>query len=133
MKITLDSNVIIAGFIARGTCELLLQKWFQQHFEVVLSDYILEEVKKSLQKKLKIQPSKIKEIELLLKKNATWVKPEKIKIKTLRDPSDLPILGTAIAGNSKFLITGDQDLLTLKRHKLIKIMTPRNFLDLGAL
>src|ERR1035437_10074876 len=104
MIITLDSNVIIAGFIARGTCELVMEKWFQQHFEVVLSEYIIDEVKKSLDKKIKIPSTKIKEIERLLRANATFVEPVILTEKKLRDPKDLPILGTAIAGKALLLV-----------------------------
>ena len=129
MKITLDSNVIIAGFIAHGTCEVVMEKWFQQHFEVILSEYIIDEVKKSLNKKIKIPLAKVKEIERLLRTNSTLVAPMNIIEKKLRDPKDLPIIGTAVAGDSKLLVTGDQDLLVLKKYKKIKIVNPREFLN----
>jgi len=129
MKVTLDSNVLIAGFIARGTCELVMEKWFLHHFEVILSEYILEEVKNSLNKKIKIPSAKVKEIELLLRNEAVLVEPMEIHEKRLHDGKDLPILGTAISGKVDFLVTGDQDLLVLKKYKKLLVISSRQFLD----
>ena len=38
---------------------------------------------------------------------------------------DLPILGTADAGNAAFLVTGDKDLLDVRVYAETKIVTPR--------
>lgn len=44
-----------------------------------------------------------------------------------KDISDIKIIGTAVSGNAKFIITGDNDLLVLKRYGKIEIITPREF------
>ena len=41
------------------------------------------------------------------------------------DPDDLPILGTAVAARADLLVTGNRDLVELKRHGGIRIVTPR--------
>lgn len=37
------------------------------------------------------------------------------------------ILACALAAEADYLVTGDLDLLVLKRHKTIRILTPRAF------
>jgi predicted nucleic acid-binding protein len=46
-----------------------------------------------------------------------------------RDPDDLPVLGTAVAGNANVLVTGDDDLLTLREFQGMAILSPREFHD----
>ena len=46
----------------------------------------------------------------------------------LRDSTDNQILETAVAGKCNWIITGDKDLLTLRKYENIKIVTPNQFL-----
>lgn len=54
------------------------------------------------------------------------VKPFISKI-VLRDPDDHPILQTATKGNAQYIITGDEDLLILKKWQDIRIVTMTEF------
>lgn len=47
----------------------------------------------------------------------------------LRDTADNMVLETAVAGKCSFLITGDKDLLILKKYKNLQVVTPSQFLD----
>ena len=47
----------------------------------------------------------------------------------LRDQADNMVLETAILGKCNFLITGDKDLLTLKKYNNLGIITPSQFLN----
>jgi predicted nucleic acid-binding protein len=44
-----------------------------------------------------------------------------------RDKDDVKIIGTALKGKAKIIITGDEDLLILKKYKNTAIVTPREF------
>lgn len=46
-----------------------------------------------------------------------------------RDPKDNQFLDVAVASEAPFLITGDKDLLSLKKFRMTRILTPRQFLD----
>lgn len=48
---------------------------------------------------------------------------------SLRDSADNQVLETAVVGGCNFLITGDKDLLTLKKYQQIQIVTPAQFLN----
>lgn len=47
-----------------------------------------------------------------------------------RDPDDDKFLETAINGEASCIITGDADLLALDPFDRVRILTPRNFLEL---
>lgn len=47
---------------------------------------------------------------------------------SLRDPADNQVLETAVVGKCDFLITGDKDLLSVKRYNQLQIITPSQFL-----
>ncbi len=46
----------------------------------------------------------------------------------LRDSADNKVLETAVVGECNWIITGDKDLLSVKKHNQIKIVTPNQFL-----
>ena len=52
MKIALDTNVLIAAFIARGVCNDLLEHCVRRH-ELVTSEFILNEFREKLTGKFK--------------------------------------------------------------------------------
>jgi predicted nucleic acid-binding protein len=46
-----------------------------------------------------------------------------------RDPEDLPVIGTALAGGAHYLVTGDKDLLYIREFRGTAILTPREFYE----
>lgn len=56
-----------------------------------------------------------------------WVAPKR-KIKVCRDPEDDMLIEAALAGGAEYVVTGDEDLLTLKRFETVRFVTPRLFL-----
>ena len=53
-------------------------------------------------------------------------------IRACRDPKDDQVLELAVCGRADWIITGDADLLTLDPFRGIGIVTPTDFLGLGA-
>jgi uncharacterized protein len=52
------------------------------------------------------------------------------KIDRSPDPDDNHLLALAEAGDAQFLVTGDKQLLSLKRHKFTCIITPATLVEL---
>lgn len=128
MKVVLDSNVVIAAFATRGICDLIFEYCLTEH-RIILSEFILKEVKANLRKKLRLPKANIKEIISFLKSNCDIYSPPKLDIRICRDPDDDQILSLAYFSNAEFMITGDKDLLDLGSFKNIPILTPRDFAE----
>jgi uncharacterized protein len=55
------------------------------------------------------------------------VSPVEVPSSACRDPNDLPVLGTAVAGRADVLITVDKDLLDLQDYSSVSIIRPGQF------
>lgn len=129
MKLVLDSNVIIAAFAGRGLCHGLVESCLDNH-DVYISEFLLAEVSKNLQKKIKLPVKMVQEILVFFRAHAELVEPIAIPAGTCRDPNDLPIIGMALAARADDLISGDEDLLVLKKISGTSIVNPRQFWEI---
>lgn len=125
MKIVLDSNVLVAALASQGLCASLLEVCLKH--DVFMSDAIYHEVEETLRKKTKIPPGLIRDTIQGLQKSFQKRTPDTVPHNACRDPKDLHVLGLAQAVNADVIITGDQDLLVLKRFHGILILSPREF------
>jgi len=126
MRVILDANVAIAAAASRGLCEALLELCLERH-RLILCEGILVEVAEKLSAKLKVAPPVIAEYMQLLRDNAEVCEPESVPMSICRDPDDIKILGLVVPGHADVIVTGDKDLLIIKRFKEARIMTPRGF------
>jgi putative PIN family toxin of toxin-antitoxin system len=55
------------------------------------------------------------------------------KIPACRDPGDLPFLKLAVAGKAHFLVSGDQDLLTITGKWPFRVVSPADFLKIPGM
>lgn len=126
MKVVLDTNVIIAAFAVRGLCNDVLEICVAEH-EIILSGYIISEVRKNLEKKIKLPEAVVKDIIGYLETEALSVSPADIPASACRDKDDLGVIAAAVSGKADIIISGDNDLISIKKYKSIKILTPREF------
>lgn len=128
MKAVFDTNVLIAAFLTEGVCSGLLTRARKRSFKLILCDDIIREFKKVLKNKFKLSSPDISEITSLVEEAATEIihKPDPIK-NICRDPNDDFIIACAAAAEAHYIVTGDEDLLILKRYEEIVIINPRNF------
>jgi len=126
VKVVLDSNVLVAAFATHGICHDLFEHCLR-NTTIICSDFISDEVQRILIHKIKIPAQKTLEIIHYLEKQTQWIIPEGQIVEQLRDPNDQTILATALSGGADYLITGDKDLLVLKKFKKTVIISPRDF------
>ena len=126
MRVVLDTNVIIAAFAARGLCAEVFEICLSDH-TVVLSEHILSETHEKLIKKIRLPQNTVQNVINYLRDTAEVVEPEPVDESACRDKDDVKIIGTALKGKARFILTGDDDLLVLKSYKGVKIITPREF------
>lgn len=126
MKLVLDTNVLIAAFISHGACNELLEYCAINH-QVILSPFILAEFKQKLIHKFGFSAHEAAEAVTLLKSRFVVVTPVALAEPVCRDADDDHVIGTALAGLCDCIVTGDKDLLDLRRVKLIQIVSPSSF------
>lgn len=137
MRVVFDTNVIVSAFIQpKSPPGLLLARVIGGgSLELTLSTAILNEVTRALhypgvRKRIRATDG---ELALRLAMLDTLSSPVDIPAEppvVARDRDDDKILATAIEGCADYIVTGDNDLLTLGEYEGIRIMTPRAFLEL---
>lgn len=128
MRILFDTNVLIASLIARGVCHELLERSLVNH-TIVISDFILDELKEKLINKFKYSADNADQAIALFRSRMELVSPETLPSPVSRNSDDDNILPAALTGNCDFIITGDKDLLVLNPFGDIQILIPRAFID----
>lgn len=126
MRIVLDTNVLIAAFIAHGNCNELLEHCVVHH-AVVLSPFILDELQSVLTRKFGYGQSEARMALRLLQTRTEQVNPPSLSQPICRDPDDDAILALAQFARCQVIIAGDKDLTDLKQFEKIKILTPADF------
>ncbi len=126
MKVILDTNVVFSAFAARGLSQAVFELCLENH-TIIASEHILSELGTHLQKKLKMPSEKVQPIIDYLRESCSLGKEARVRKVTCRDENDIHILGLAEGTRADFIITGDLDLLVLKKYRSTSIITPREF------
>ena len=130
MRVFLDTNVLVAAFATRGLCADVFRLVLAEH-ELLVSAALIEEVTRTLTRKIRVPDPVVREIVAFLRASASTIEgaPEKPPI-VVRDPDDLVILAGALSGRADLLVTGDKDLLVLGKVGALRILDPRGFWEL---
>jgi len=130
--IVLDTNVLLSGTAYPNSIPgKIVSAWRSGSLEVVLSQYILDELQRVLPRlnhRLGWSSLEIRDFVDSLAFLADLVDPVQPLEPLLRDEADRPVLGTFLAANANYLVTGDKDLLALS--KRYSIITPADFWQL---
>jgi putative PIN family toxin of toxin-antitoxin system len=128
VKIVLDTNVLLSAAFFPGVCDKLLAACLiAPAVELVLSEHILREFVEHGTGKLKAPIDRIEAFVAELRSHCTIIQPAPIPAEDFEDPDDLPILGTAVAGNADGIVTGDKALLALGTYRGVMLLSPRAF------
>lgn len=131
MRALFDVNVLISGLLARsGAPALLLGKWLEGEFELVVTERLLAELEATLARpKLRRHFDEAEVggfLELLRSLAETVEDPDTKPRVTSRDPKDDYLIAAAASARAT-LVTGDAHLLELEGS--IPVLSPRAFLD----
>jgi len=135
MKVTVDTNVLISATFWYGDSNIIIKLIENKEIVLILSEEVIEEYANVLKYNEIQNKIKDKNLEMLhsLQKIisiSTIIEP-KNKLKIIKeDPDDNKILECAIEGKVDYIITQDNHLLKLKEFKGIKIITPKEFLNI---
>jgi uncharacterized protein len=129
-KVILDTNLWISFLISKKFTDIdkLLER---RKIVLIFSKELIEEFLTVVKRPKFKKHFTDKELEELLQQFDKYGKLVKVKsnLSDCRDFKDNFLLNLAIDSNADFLVTGDDDLLILKRIKKTKICTWSEFLD----
>jgi putative PIN family toxin of toxin-antitoxin system len=127
VKVVLDSPELIAASISRaGVCADLLEDVLTHH-ELVISDFIAEELSRKLRDKFNFPEREVRQLRRFLVRMASTVVPTDLPANVCRDSEDVPVLGTAVAAGASVLVTVDKNLLALGKFQSVAIIKPGEF------
>lgn len=126
MRLLLDTNVLVAALIARGTCHEVLEHCSREHL-VISSPPLLAELGDVLTRKFRQRPADVQSALRLFAEAFTLVEPSALDVPVCRDRDDDVVLATALAGACDAIVTGDQDLLAVDPFRGIRVITPSTF------
>ena len=134
MKVVFDTNVVITSYLApQSICATLMNCWHTEVFDLVVSDPLLQEYQAVLnypkiQKHTRMTPTEMQQAIRNFRQFALLVEPKEEITVVERDRDDNKIIACALAGEAEYIVTGDNDLLSMKAYRGIRILTPAAFL-----
>ena len=128
-RVVLDTNIIISSVLG-GALVLILEKWDEKKFTVVVTTDVISEYFEVLNRpKFNLKQETIDKITRYIYQFSEFVVPEE-KIRFIEDdPKDDKFLEAAVSGKVDFIVSGDSHLLAIKEFRSIPIITGRAFLD----
>lgn len=136
MRLILDTNILIASLITRGTPpDQLYEAWRDGRFELITADPQIEEIRRVTRRqgvRFRIHPAEAGRLVNDLRRLATVV-GNLPTVDVSPDPYDNFLLAMAEVARADILVSGDKrDLLALSSHRGTRILTARAALDILA-
>ena len=95
---------------------------------LVMCPFILKEIRHILSKKLRLSQGEIAEATEPIREAVGNIVEHNLKIMNIfRDADDDNIIVCAKEAKADYLVAGDADLLGIRNHRGVKIITPRDF------
>lgn len=137
LRVVVDTNVLVSGLfgIKDSPSSKILKAYRNQKIILVISLEILEEIGDVINRQRIVRLTKMtsKERTNFLDKlieRSDMVTVDQFLPGTGRDRKDDKFLACALEAKVAYLVTGDEDLLVLNEYQGIKIVTPREFLEI---
>lgn len=133
LRVVLDTNVLLSGIAYPASIPgKIIAAWRYGSVDVVLSEFILDELRRVLPRLANrhgLSAAEIEDLVDILSIQAEIVDPLPNHEPELRDENDQPVLGTLLAAQRAqevdYLVTGGKDLLAIG--DCFPIVTPAQF------
>ena len=137
MRIVADTNTVLAGLLWQGTPRRLIDRARERSFMLCTSLALLAELAEVIAREKfarRVQLAGLSAAELVqdYRRLAYVVEPKMLAAPASRDPDDDHVLACALGARADLIVTGDSDLLTLKRFEQIPIVTAAEALRILA-
>lgn len=132
LRVVLDTNVYVSGLLWTGLPHTLLSVAETGQLVLVTSPAILEEVREVLARpkfaaRMHTLNTAVDELMESLLSVVQVIQEPKVTRVVLRDPDDDKFVACALAAHIRWIISGDDHLLSIGRYKNVRIVTPQQF------
>ncbi len=134
-RAVIDTNIFIRALIKPlGTVAPIVIRIKQGKFYLIYTTWLLSELREKLNErrikgKYNLSDQEIENLFKLINQYGEEVMPTRL-IDICRDADDNHVIEAAIAGEADFVVTGDNDLLSLKQFENIRFIQPKEFLEI---
>ena len=131
IRVVLDTNVVVSALLFDGPASRLVALWQRRRFIPLVSRPILQEYLRVLAyPKFKLTVQEVGQaIEELLPYVEVTRQGKRLRV-IRRDPADDRFIECAVAGKARYLVSGDDDLLSLRSFQGIRIVSIAEFLTM---
>ena len=131
MKIVIDANVFVSSFFWGGHPREVFERVINGFDELYITNEIIKEITSVMSSnKFDVNSTEIEDYTRIIEKYSKNFVTKNIPKSVSRDKKDDKILQCGLDGNVDYIITGDKDLLVLKEYEKIKIINPKDYLEI---
>ena len=129
MRVVFDTNIFVSAFVIPGSlAEKAILKIIEGNDILLLSKEMLDELLHVLSSKFGRDREEISRLAVILSEMAEWVRPT-LRIGVLNDEPDNRVLECAVFGKADVLVTGDKEILELRKYGKTKIISLKAYLE----
>ena len=128
MRLVFDTNIFISALVIPGSrAEKAILRILDGADTLLISKPILDELLSTLARKFSRDPEALSQVAVMMMEMAELVEPRN-KVEVFKDDPDNRILECAESGRADVIVTGDKEMLLLKRYQGIQLITLRDYL-----
>jgi putative PIN family toxin of toxin-antitoxin system len=134
MRAVADTNIVVSGLLWHGPPRQVLDAARNGVVSLFTSADLLAELEEVLSREKfreRLHRAAVQLADLVngFAALATVVRPAAISPVVLGDPDDDAVIACAVAASAEVIVSGDDDLLTLKRYEGIEVLKASEFLS----
>lgn len=134
IRAVLDANTIVSGMArfrtGTGAPAVILRAWVSGEFELLISDHILDEARRTLSKpyfRQHVSPDVCRDTLEAFVDQAAFISVTDVISGVATHPEDDRVLSAVASASADYLVTGDRQLQRIEVFRGSRIVTPNMF------
>jgi len=124
VRVFLDTKVLASALTSRGLCAELYERIAVSH-DLIIGAPVIDELLRILGGKLKVPAGELKRVRGALEEFEVAPGSDGAPAVQIKDRDDLPILACALAARAEVFVTGDKELLAIRKLERMSVLSPR--------